>query len=40
MIDDLATFEVDTVENLERNFQDSVNHYIDTCKQLNREAQN
>lgn len=38
MIDDLITFEADTVDDLEKNFQDGVNDYIDTCKKLDREA--
>ncbi|NYT28693.1 MAG: toxin-antitoxin system HicB family antitoxin [Candidatus Thiodubiliella endoseptemdiera] len=32
MIDDLVTFEADTVEGLEKNFQDSVDDYLSTCK--------
>lgn len=39
MIDDLVTFEADTVEGLEKNFQDSVDDYLSTCKQLGIEAQ-
>ena len=39
MIDDLVTFEAVTVDELEKNFQNCVNDYIETCQQLNREPQ-
>ena len=39
MIDDLVTFEAISVDELEINFQNSVNEYIETCKQLQREPQ-
>ncbi|NYT28014.1 MAG: type II toxin-antitoxin system HicB family antitoxin [Candidatus Thiodubiliella endoseptemdiera] len=39
MIDDLVTFEADTVKGLEKNFQDSVDDYLSTCKKLGIEAQ-
>ena len=39
MIDDLVTFEATNVTELETNFQNAVDEYIDTCKQLNREPQ-
>ena len=39
MIDDLITFEATTVDELETNFKNCVDEYIQTCKQLNREPQ-
>ena len=39
MIDDLVTFEATSVDELEANFQNSVDEYIKTCQELNREAQ-
>ena len=38
-INDLITFEATTVDDLERNFQEAVNDYIVTCKQLGRKPQ-
>ncbi len=39
MIDDLVTFEATTVDELEINFKNVVDEYIETCKQLGREPQ-
>jgi len=39
MIDDLITFEATSVDELETNFQNSVDEYIETCKMLGREPQ-
>jgi predicted HicB family RNase H-like nuclease len=39
MIEDLVTFEASTVQELETNFQNAVNDYIETCKLLGREPQ-
>jgi predicted HicB family RNase H-like nuclease len=39
MIDDLVTFEANTVEDLEQNFQDSVDEYVKTCQKLGKEMQ-
>lgn len=39
MIDDLVTFEANTVDDLEKSFQDSVDDYLSTCKALGIEAQ-
>jgi len=39
MINDLVTFEATTADELEKNFQNSVNEYIKTCKELKREPQ-
>lgn len=39
MIDDLVTFEATTVEELEQNFKNSVDDYMQTCKELGREPQ-
>jgi len=39
MIDDLVTFEADNAQELEDNFKNSVNEYLDTCEALGREAQ-
>jgi hypothetical protein len=35
MIDDLVTFEATNVAELESNFKNSVNDYIQTCEDLN-----
>lgn len=39
MIDDLVTFEANNANDLEINFQDAVDGYLSTCKELNREPQ-
>jgi len=39
MIDDLVTFEVNSADELEENFHNAVDEYIQTCKELNREPQ-
>jgi predicted HicB family RNase H-like nuclease len=39
MIDDLVTFEATNAQELEDNFHDVVNDYLETCKSLGREAQ-
>lgn len=39
MIDDLVTFEATNALELEDNFQNSVDEYLSTCKELNREPQ-
>jgi len=39
MIDDLVTFEATTVDELEINFKNSVDEYIQTCIELKREPQ-
>ena len=39
MIEDLVTFEATTVDELETNFKNSVDEYLETCKQLKREPQ-
>lgn len=39
MINDLITFEANNADELERNFQNSVDEYVTTCKQLGREPQ-
>jgi len=39
MIDDLVTFEATSVDELEENFHTVVDEYIQTCKELNRDAQ-
>jgi len=39
MIDDLVTFEATNVDDLEINFQNVVDEYIETCKELGREPQ-
>lgn len=39
MINDLVTFEATNANDLEENFKNSVDEYIDTCKQLGREPQ-
>lgn len=38
-IDDLVTFEADTVKDLEAEFQNSVDDYLITCKRLNKTPQ-
>lgn len=39
MIDDLVTFEADNAKELEANFKNAVDEYIQTCKALQREPQ-
>jgi predicted HicB family RNase H-like nuclease len=39
MIDDLVTFEATTADDLEKNFHNVVDEYVQTCKELNREPQ-
>ena len=39
MIDDLVTFEATTAEELENNFRNAVDEYIQTCQELGREPQ-
>ena len=39
MIDDLVTFEANIADELEENFHNAVDDYIQTCKELNREPQ-
>jgi len=39
MIEDLVTFEATTANELEENFHNSVDEYIQTCKELGREPQ-
>ena len=39
MIDDLITFEAVSATELETNFQNAVDEYIVTCKELDREPQ-
>ena len=39
MIDDLVTFEAISAAELETNFQNAVDEYITTCKELDREPQ-
>lgn len=39
MIDDLVTFEAVSVDELESNFKNCVDEYLETCKQLQREPQ-
>ncbi len=39
MINDLVTFEATNVDDLETNFQNCVDEYMITCKELGREAQ-
>ena len=39
MIDDIVTFEATSADELEDNFHNAVNEYIQTCKALNREPQ-
>lgn len=39
MIDDLVTFEANSADELETNFQHVVDGYMQTCKELQREPQ-
>lgn len=39
MINDLVTFEAYTADELEINFKDAVDEYLDTCKLLNKVPQ-
>lgn len=39
MIDDLVTFEATNAQELEENFQNAVDEWIETCQALNREPQ-
>ncbi|EEZ79663.1 type II toxin-antitoxin system HicB family antitoxin [uncultured Candidatus Thioglobus sp.] len=39
MIDDLVTFEATNVDDLESNFKRSVDDYINTCMELDRDPQ-
>ena len=39
MIDDLVTFEADNAHDLEKNFHNAVNEYLQTCLDLGREPQ-
>lgn len=39
MINDLVTFEATNANDLEENFKNAVDEYIETCKQLGREPQ-
>jgi predicted HicB family RNase H-like nuclease len=39
MIDDLVTFEADNAIELEINFHNAVEEYLETCEQLGREPQ-
>ena len=39
MIDDLVTFESDNAHDLESNFHDAVNEYLQTCLELGKEPQ-
>ena len=39
MIDDLITFEATNIDNLEINFHNCIDEYLETCKQLQREPQ-
>ena len=39
MIEDLVTFEATNVEELEKNFQNCVDEYLQTCKELGRNPQ-
>jgi predicted HicB family RNase H-like nuclease len=38
-IDDLITFEADNVDDLEKNFKESVDDYLDTCSAIGRNPQ-
>ena len=38
-INDLVTFEAKTANDLEKNFRATVDDYIETCRQLNKEPQ-
>ncbi len=37
MINDLVTFEANNANDLEENFKNTVDEYIETCKELGRE---
>ena len=39
MIDDLVTFEATSADELEKNFHNAVDEYVQTCKELGREPQ-
>ena len=39
MINDLVTFEADSAIELEKNFKNAVDEYLETCKYLGREPQ-
>ncbi len=39
MINDLVTFEANSADELEKNFQSVVDEYLETCKVLGREPQ-
>jgi len=39
MIDDLVTFEATTAQDLENNFHNAVDEYLQTCEALGREPQ-
>lgn len=39
MINDLVTFEAETASDLEKNFKNCVDEYLNTCKALKREPQ-
>ncbi len=39
MIDDLVTFESDNAKELESNFRNTVDEYLETCEALGREPQ-
>ncbi|RLA24962.1 MAG: toxin-antitoxin system HicB family antitoxin [Gammaproteobacteria bacterium] len=39
MIDDLITFEADSAAELENNFHNAVDEYLETCKKLDRAPQ-
>ena len=39
LIDDLVTFEADSASELEANFQNAVEEYLQTCAQLGRKPQ-
>ena len=39
MISDLVTFEAQNAQELEENFKNAVDEYLQTCKELNREPQ-
>lgn len=39
MINDLVTFEANNADDLEDNFKNAVDEYIETCEQLGREPQ-
>ena len=39
MIDDLVTFEATSAKELENNFHNAVDEYMQTCKELGREPQ-